>query len=503
MHADRLSTDGDHVALVQCAAAGVGPIRRLAEDNGGEVSRVINAEDAPRPMYEFGWNHTTLHCRRKDKTTTYLQSVLEPDKALELVQKVQDEFDASELLQHLECVRFGGRVGFASLALLWPSSHERLHEILAWHEANGMPIFNPHTEVLEDGGMKQTDFAQLGFKARADPGGVLNPGKMRAWDEQRATTSDAADPRGSFAASYRLADTSSLQDEDVSTKKRSRYWAEWKTTDFAGTDLSEAVAILPLAATEPHGPHLPLGVDAMHNKALLDRALKRLPDHILALALPPLDIGASGEHSRFAGNLDLSVDTASRLWRDLGRCVARTGLRKLILYNSHGGNQALAEVVARQLRLEHDLLCVLACNLNFSADEEAVQVFPQEELMYGIHGGALETSLMLHLKPDLVDLNAAKDFASRAARMPPATRTQLRMHAPGFATKCGWLSHDLNAAGVVGNARDAAADYGRALADIAVANLVDLVTEVHEARVDDVLGNEVESPHRGSPVDAS
>ena len=110
---------------------------------------------------------------------------------------------------------------------------------------------------------------------------------------------------------------------------------------------------------------------------------------------------------------------------------------------------------------------------------------------------------MLHLKPDLVDLNAAKDFASRAARMPPATRTQLRMHAPGFATQCGWLAHDLNAAGVVGNAKEAAADRGRALADVAVANLVDLVTEVHEARVDDVLGSEVESPHRGPPVDAS
>ena len=128
-----------------------------------------------------------------------------------------------------------------------------------------------------------------------------------------------------------------------------------------------------------------------------------------------------------------------------------------------------------------------------------MQVFPQEELMYGIHGGALETSLMLHLKPDLVDLSAARDFASRAARMPPATRTQLRMHAPGFATKCGWLSHDLNAAGVAGNARDAAADHGRALADLAVANLVELVTEVYEARVDDVLGNEVEARNFGRP----
>ena len=121
----------------------------------------------------------------------------------------------------------------------------------------------------------------------------------------------------------------------------------------------------------------------------------------------------------------------------MGACVAAAGVRKLVLFNSHGGNQALAEVVARQLRLEHDLLCVLACNLNFSPEEDAVQVFPQEELMYGIHGGALETSLMLHLKPDLVDLNAAKDFESRAARMPPATRTQLRIRKLERVQKIG------------------------------------------------------------------
>ena len=81
---------------------------------------------------------------------------------------------------------------------------DKVEEVMRWHEANGVPVFNPHTHVLEDGGMKQTDWAQLGFKSGADPNGVLNPGKMRAWEEGKATT-EASDPRGSFSAAYRLA----------------------------------------------------------------------------------------------------------------------------------------------------------------------------------------------------------------------------------------------------------------------------------------------------------
>ena len=109
---------------------------------------------------------------------------------------------------------------------------------------------------------------------------------------------------------------------------------------------------------------------------------------------------------------------------------------------------------------------------------------------------------MLYLKPSLVDLNAARDFESRAKRMPPATRQQLRMHAPGFATKTGWLSQDLHPAGVVGNATDATADRGAALAAAAVDNLVQLITELHAADPDEVLGSEVETPHQGPPLDA-
>ena len=325
-----------HVTMVQCAPASLGPVERLASEHGGQLSRTIAAADAPRPFYEFGWNHTTLHALKSDKAVTYLQAVLEPARALELVDLVAGHFSADELMQHLEVVNFNGRYGFASLALLKPSGGDaaaveaRIGDILKWHEENGLPVFDPHTHILEDGGMKVTDWAQLGFKRRVDPRGLLNPGKMRAWEEQKASV-ETSDPRGAFAASYRLADTSAVgtpanssgstvsatstastastasSTTNASTastattprRPRSRLWAEWSTEDFATADLSEAVAILPLGAVEAHGPHLPLGVDAMHNAALLRRALARLPAEATVLALPPMDVGVSCEHSGF------------------------------------------------------------------------------------------------------------------------------------------------------------------------------------------------------------
>ena len=512
--------DARHVCMVQAAAPSLGPIERLAQEHSGQVTRSLSAEEAPRPFYEFGWNHTTLHALRTDKTVTYIQSVFEPDRALELVDTVAAKFDTSELMQHLEVVAFGGRKGFASLALMWPRGEteadraDRLREMLAWHEANGMPVFDPHTHILEDGGMKQTDWAQLGFKRRVDPSGVLNPGKMRAWEEQSATI-ETSDPRGAFAASYRLADTSETggagggraageasaqqaaggSGASTLARPRSRLWSEWSTTDFAEADLSEAVAILPLGATEAHGPHLPLGVDAMHNADLLARVLQRLPESATVLALPPLDVGVSCEHSGFAGTLELSAETAAAAWTDLGASVARTGIRKLVLYNSHGGNHALAEVVSRRLRQKHGMLCVLAMNIACLGSPSA-DLFPEDEVRYGIHGGALETSLMLHLRPDLVSTAAAADFASRAAKQPK--HAQFQLHAPGFGNKMGWLSQDLNPAGVVGAAATLSdADKGAELAEACVQGFTQLLLEVHEANVDELLGTKPLSPPQG------
>ena len=505
-----------HVVTVQCAAPSVGPVTRLAAESSGQLTRTVAAADAPRAFFEFGWNHTTLHALRYDKSATYLQAVLAPERALELVDAIAAEYSTSELMQHLEVVNFNGRLGFASLPLLWPRGADaseraaRLREIMAWHEANGVPVFDPHTHVLEDGGMKETDWAQLGFKRRVDPSGVLNPGKMRAWEEQAAST-EASDPRGAFAASYRLADASATGGAAAASeaapassppppRQRSRYWQEWSTADFAEADLSEAVAVLPLGAIEAHGPHLPLGVDAMHNADLLGRALRRLPDAVTVLALPPLDFGVSCEHSGFAGTLELSSETAAAAWCDVGACVARAGVRKLVLYNSHGGNHALAEVVARRLRLDHGMLTVLAMNLaqGCMPGSPSAALFPDDEVRYGIHGGALETSLMLHLRPELVSIAAAKDFASRAAKQPKTA--QLQLHALGFNTKTGWLSQDLNPHGVVGAAASlSTADKGEVLADANSSAFAELLVEVHAADVDEILGTDPLYPPQGPP----
>lgn len=530
-----------HVVLAQMAKPSLGPARRLAKDNDGDVCfEPSRSEDLALgiPLYEYAWNHTTLHALKRDKSVTYLQAAMMPGKALDLVSAVERRYDVDELVQHLEVVRFGGGIGFASLALLRPGADAeaavgKVEEVMRWHEENDIPVFNPHTHVLEDGGMKQTDWAQLGFKSGADPNGVLNPGKMRAWEEGKATT-EASDPRGSFSAAYRLAQSdgasankypnkkpnpssteeraneetneeSNRTNEESNAahttttreRKMSRLWSEWTTEDFATLDLSDAVAVLPLGATEAHGPHLPLGVDSMHNAALLARALELVRQDVQVLALPPLDIGVSCEHGGFAGTVGVSPETAATQWEEIGACVARAGIRKLILYNSHGGNHALAEVVARRLRLKHRMIAALALNLALDVDGCAASLFPEDELRFGIHGGGLETSVMMHLRPELVDAGKALNFAS-SANTPRTKGKTLQRHATGFGVKTGWASQDLNPHGVVGDAADASCAKGAKLVESSALGLARLIEEMHATCADEWTGTAPLYPPQGT-----
>jgi FAD/FMN-containing dehydrogenase len=134
------------------------------------------------PIYELGWNHTTLRALRVDPAITYLQARYPDRDALAVLKRIHDRF-ASEIIGHLELIRFNGRIGFAGLPLLRFTTEDRLQEIIAEHEAMGAMIFNPHRYTLEEGGMKQTDATQLAFKRETDPEGLLNPGKMVAWED--------------------------------------------------------------------------------------------------------------------------------------------------------------------------------------------------------------------------------------------------------------------------------------------------------------------------------
>lgn len=178
--------EGRHVVLVMLAPMGRAAFESFTARWGGEMlfrSDLLSPEERKGlpPLYELAWNHTTLRALRVDPAITYLQTLYPFPEQLRLVAKVH-ELLGEEVPAHLEFVRFDGKVTCFGLPLVRFTSEERLEEIVALHEALGIPVFNPHRYTLEEGGMKQTDPAQLAFKRQADPKGLLNPGKMIAWE---------------------------------------------------------------------------------------------------------------------------------------------------------------------------------------------------------------------------------------------------------------------------------------------------------------------------------
>ena len=252
---------------------------------------------------------------------------------------------------------------------------------------------------------------------------------------------------------------------------RSRYWQHLGTEDFAALDADRAVAIQPVAAIEQHGPHLPLSVDADINGGILDGALARIGEDLPVLVLPAQTVGKSDEHNRFPGTLSISAETLIRHWNDLGDGVARAGVRRLIFFNSHGGNPPVMDIVARDLRVRHGMLAVTACWWDL-VDLE--RWFDPEEVRHGIHGGEIETSMILHLRPDLVDMDKAADFPSAGQDMGEGFARLSPTAQPAFA----WEMQDLNPAGAVGNAAAADAERGGQVVEEAARALAELVDDV-------------------------
>ena len=268
----------------------------------------------------------------------------------------------------------------------------------------------------------------------------------------------------------------------------SRYWSDWTTGDFVQAQargfLQQTIAVLPVAATEQHGPHLPLRVDTALVEGIIKSSLAHLPADVSALFLPVQAVGLSPEHSTFAGTLTLRAQTVIALWTEIAECVAAAGVSKLLLLNTHGGNVGLLDVVARDLRSRLGLL-VYSANwwglpLRDSAGEDVNAMFSDHEHRFGIHAGDIETSLMLALHPDLVNMQFAQNFTStsqeRAAQFP--------VLGNGLSAKLAWQIQDYNPAGAVGNAAAATLEKGEALLDAAGRGLARLLTEIHELPVD-------------------
>ena len=252
-----------------------------------------------------------------------------------------------------------------------------------------------------------------------------------------------------------------------------RDWMEmtWADIAAAGEAVRRWIAVLPLAAVEQHGPHLPLGVDAYIAEAYLARVRKILPETLPVTFLPVQRVGVSAEHLGYPGTLTLSAATAIKAWTEIGESLARAGLRKLLLVTSHGGNVAAMELVARDLRTRLGMLAVTVGWHRFGYPEGT---FSGEERRHGIHGGDIETSLMLAAMPDTVR-------TEKAAQATPATIAMARefkwlgaYRPAGFA----WMTQDLNATGAVGDATQASAAKGDAALAHGAQAFVELVREM-------------------------
>ncbi len=249
-------------------------------------------------------------------------------------------------------------------------------------------------------------------------------------------------------------------------------WADYRTTEYADIDPMTTIAVLPTAAIEQHGPHLPVGVDTMIATGMLAELRRTCPDDLDIRILPVQAVGKSNEHIHAPGTLTLSAQTALAAWQEIGLSVARAGIRKIVIVNSHGGNLDLISILSRELRVRAGMFAVKCQWGNFGYPDG---MYSDQENTYGIHGGDVETSLMLKFRPECVDMNQAKDFRSTAetAAIPPIGPISV-----------GWVSKDLNPDGTVGEAHLATAEKGAATCAHQVAGFIELLHKVKAASLD-------------------
>jgi len=256
------------------------------------------------------------------------------------------------------------------------------------------------------------------------------------------------------------------------------WWGDFRATEYASIDPEATIAVLPVAAIEQHGPHLPVSTDTTIMNGMLETVIARLPADLDIRILPVQSVGKSNEHVHAPGTLTLTPLAAIQSWADLGASVARAGVKKIVFVNSHGGNEEIMGIVARELRVAFKMLAV---KTSWSRFGRPADLYSDIEDRYGIHGGDFETSVMLHFRPDLVDMGKAENFVSSVQR----AEQEFELLKPTGTHAFAWIATDLNPKGVVGEANLATAEKGRLTAEHQADGFIRLLRDVRKAKLAD------------------
>lgn len=249
-----------------------------------------------------------------------------------------------------------------------------------------------------------------------------------------------------------------------------RLWAELKSAELAALVDDATVALLPVGAIEQHGPHLPLSTDKTLAEGIALKAAKRV-SAANVLVLPTISYAKSDEHLNFPGVLTLDAATLLATIVQIGKSVARSGVRRLVLLNAHGGNVPVLQIAARTLRVEENMLVVCAGWMSMGMPDG---LLPENEARDGIHAGFVETAAMLYFRKDLVSMELAKDFVP-ASRAVAEENAVLRLAGP---VSVGWMMDDLHPEGAAGQAQLATEDAGKAIVEHAAERYAQLLSEV-------------------------
>ena len=249
------------------------------------------------------------------------------------------------------------------------------------------------------------------------------------------------------------------------------YWAELTTQSFGSINTESTIALLPVAAIEQHGPHLPLDTDVQICRGLVKQVMANKATGQQLIALPLMEIGESSEHSNFPGTLSFSPEHLIPLWTSLGKQIQKVGIKKLLILNTHGGQPTIVDLVAQRLRTEDQMLVVGVNSFRLGIPDD---LFDPQEITNGIHAGEIETSMMLHLNPSAVEKDLSENFVSDS---PLTNGRHPHIGLGGFA-RASWQAQDLTRQGAIGNASKADPERGALLIEHMVNKILQVLSDM-------------------------